>query len=47
MRTSRLIAGLLSAGLLGLTPVAVSAPAGAATTYATQATLTPSATAVQ
>jgi hypothetical protein len=43
MRFTRLIAGLTTAGLLGLAPVALSAPAEAATTYATVSTVAASA----
>lgn len=42
MRFTRLIAGLTTAGLLGLAPVAISSPAGAATTYATASSISAS-----
>src|SRR5690606_10040146 len=40
MKTTRLIAGTTAAGLLGLVPLAVSAPAHAAETFQPQAALT-------
>ncbi len=42
MRITRLIAGTLTAGLLGITPIAISAPASAAVTVDTAATITSS-----
>ena len=42
MRTTRLIAGTVSAGLLGLTPIAIAAPSQAADTWSTTTTATPS-----
>ena len=42
MRTTRLIAGTVSAGLLGLTPIAIAAPSQAADTWTTTITATPS-----
>lgn len=42
MRTTRLIAGAVSAGLLGLTPIAIAAPSQAADTWTTATTATPS-----
>lgn len=39
MRYTRIIAGTVTAGLVGLVPVAVSSPAEAATTYATASSL--------
>lgn len=47
MRTTRLIAGTVSAGLLGLTPLAVAAPSQAADNWTTVTTATPSAAAVK
>ncbi|WP_107764768.1 hypothetical protein [Nocardioides terrigena] len=43
MRFTRLIAGLTTAGLLGLAPVAISSPADAATTYTTTSSIAASA----
>jgi hypothetical protein len=43
MRFTRLVAGLTTAGLLGLAPVAISSPADAATTYATVSSIAASA----
>ncbi|MBS2936718.1 hypothetical protein KDN32_03055 [Nocardioides sp. J2M5] len=45
MRITRLIAGTVSAGLLGVTPLAISAPAGAAVTVTTATSLTSDQTA--
>ena len=42
MRTTRLIAGTVSAGLLGLTPIAIAAPSQAADTWTTTTVATPS-----
>ena len=42
MRTTRLIAGTVSAGLLGLAPIAIAAPSQAADTWTTTTTATPS-----
>jgi len=42
MRTTRLIAGTVSAGLLGLAPIAVAAPSQAADTWTTTTVATPS-----
>lgn len=44
MRTTRLIAGTVSAGLLGLTPIALAAPSQAADTWTTTTVATPSTT---
>lgn len=44
MRTTRLIAGTISAGLLGLTPIAVAAPSQAADSWTTTIVATPSTT---
>jgi hypothetical protein len=43
MRFTRLIAGLTTAGLLGLAPVAISSPAEAAVTYTTSSSIAASA----
>lgn len=45
MRITRLVAGAVTAGLLGVTPIAISAPADAAVTVQTAATITSSKTA--
>ncbi len=47
MRTTRLIAGTVSAGLLGLTPIAIAAPSQAADTWTTSIVATPSAAQVE
>lgn len=47
MRTTRLIAGTVSAGLLGLTPIAIAAPSQAADTWTTTIVATPSAAQVE
>ena len=47
MRTTRLIAGTVSAGLLGLAPIAIAAPSQAADTWTTTIAATPSATSVE
>lgn len=44
MRTKRLIAGTVSAGLLGLTPIAIAAPSQAADSWTTTIVATPSTT---
>lgn len=44
MRITRLVAGAVTAGLLGVTPIAISAPAQAAVTVTTASTLTSSET---
>ena len=44
MRTTRLVAGTVTAGLLGLTPIAIAAPSQATATYTTTTTATPSET---
>jgi hypothetical protein len=46
MRITRFVAGTVSAGLLGLTPIAVAAPSQAADTWTTTTTAAPSSTAV-
>lgn len=46
MRITRFVAGTVSAGLLGLTPIAIAAPSQAADTWTTTTTATPSSTAV-
>ncbi|WP_107771177.1 hypothetical protein [Nocardioides sediminis] len=46
MRFTRLIAGLTTAGLLGLAPVAISSPAEAAVTYTTSSSIAASASQV-
>lgn len=46
MRITRFVAGTVSAGLLGLTPIAIAAPGHAADTWTTTTTATPSATGV-
>ncbi|HSF35793.1 MAG TPA: hypothetical protein VLA70_06750 [Nocardioides sp.] len=46
MRTTRLIAGTVSAALLGLTPIAIAAPSQAGPTWTTTTTATPDATAL-
>ncbi|UUZ60397.1 hypothetical protein [Nocardioides sp. B-3] len=46
MRTSRLIVGTITAGLLGLTPVAIAAPSQATETLATTTVAAPSYTRV-
>jgi hypothetical protein len=43
MRTTRLIAGTVTAGLLGLTPIAIAAPSQAADSWTTSIVATPSA----
>lgn len=43
MRTTRLIAGTVSAGLLGLAPIAIATPSHAAPTWTTAVVATPSA----
>jgi hypothetical protein len=43
MRTTRLIAGTVTAGLLGLAPIAIAAPSQAADTWTTTTVATPSA----
>ena len=47
MRTTRLIAGTVSAGLLGLAPIAIAAPSQAADTWTTTIVATPSAAQVE
>ncbi|EON22932.1 MULTISPECIES: hypothetical protein [Nocardioides] len=47
MRFTRIIAGTITAGLVGLVPVAISSPASAATTYTTAVTITASAPGVE
>ena len=47
MRTTRLIAGTVSAGLLGLTPIAIAAHSQAADTWTTTIVATPSAAQVE
>jgi hypothetical protein len=47
MRITRLVAGTVTAGLLGLTPIAVAAPGHAADTWTTTTTAAPSATRVE
>ena len=47
MRTTRLIAGTVSAGLLGLTPIAIAAPSQAADTWTTTTVATPSVAQVE
>ena len=47
MRTTRLIAGTVSAGLLGLAPIAIAAPGQAADTWTTTTVATPSAAQVE
>ncbi len=47
MRTTRLIAGTVSAGLLGLTPIAFAAPSQAADTWTTTTVATPSVSEVE
>ncbi|NYE35502.1 hypothetical protein F4692_000606 [Nocardioides cavernae] len=44
MRTTRLIAGTVTAGLLGLTPIAIAAPSQAADNWTTTIVATPSTT---
>jgi len=44
MRITRLVAGTVTAGLLGLTPIAIAAPSQAADTWTTTTVATPSAT---
>ena len=44
MRITRLVAGTVTAGLLGLTPIAVAAPSQAADTWTTTTVATPSVT---
>ena len=46
MRITRLVAGSVTAGLLGLTPIAVAAPSQAADNWTTTTTATPDKTAV-
>ena len=46
MRITRFVAGSVTAGLLGLTPIAIAAPSQAAATYTTTAVATPDATQV-
>jgi hypothetical protein len=46
MRITRLVAGSVTAGLLGLTPIAIAAPSEAAVTVATSTVSTPSVTQV-
>ncbi len=47
MRITRLVAGTVTAGLLGITPIAISAPAQATEILSTTTTATPSATALE
>ena len=47
MRITRLVAGTVTAGLLGLTPIAIAAPSQATDTWTTTTTATPSATQVE
>ena len=47
MRTSRLVAGTLTAGLLGLTPVAIAAPSHATDNLTTTTVATPNATEIE
>ena len=47
MRITRLIAGTVTAGLLGLTPIAIAAPSQAADTWTTTIVATPSAAQVE
>jgi hypothetical protein len=47
MRITRLVAGTVTAGLLGLTPIAVAAPSQAADSWTTTTTATPSATTLE
>ena len=47
MRTTRLIVGTVSAGLLGLAPIAIAAPSQAADTWTTTIVATPSAAQVE
>lgn len=44
MRITRLVAGTVTAGLLGLTPIAIAAPSQASDTWTTTTVATPSAT---
>lgn len=46
MRITRFVAGTVSAGLIGLTPITIAAPSQAADTWTTTTTATPSSTAV-
>ncbi|RYC09636.1 hypothetical protein [Nocardioides zhouii] len=46
MRITRLVAGSVTAGLIGLTPIAIAAPTQAAVTYTTSAVAAPSETRV-
>lgn len=47
MRITRLVAGTVTAGLLGLTPIAIAAPSQAADTWTTATTATPSVTTLE